>query len=66
MGRYLVEEVVEREVISGRTKQKKKESVIREANPSEIAQITNALSKDYGLTISEKSVSSQEDPLGIR
>ena len=66
MGRYLVEEVVEREVRSGRTKQKKKESVIREANPSEIAQITNALSKDYGLTISEKSVSSQEDPLGIR
>ena len=66
MGRYLVEEVVEREVRSGRTKQKKKESVIREANPSEIAQITNTLSKDYGLTISEKSVSSQEDPLGIR
>ena len=65
MGRYLVEEVVEREVRSGRTKQKKKESVIREANPSEIAQITNALSKDYGLTISEKSVSSQEDSLGI-
>lgn len=64
MGRYLVEEVVEREVISGRTKQKKKESVIREANPSEIAQITNALSKDYGLTISEKSVSSQEQSTG--
>jgi len=66
MGRYLVEEVVEREVRSGRTEQKKKERVIREANPSEIAQITNTLSKDYGLTISEKSVSSQEDPLGIR
>ena len=61
MGRYLVEETVEREVREGATKTKVKEGVVREANPSEVAQIKNALSKDYGLTISENSVSSQEE-----
>lgn len=64
MGRYLVEETVEREVREGATKTKVKEGVVREANPSEVAQIKNALSKDYGLTISENSVSSQQQPAG--
>lgn len=61
MGKFLVDEVVEREVRTASGKTKKKENIIREATPSEIAQIKNILREDYGVTLSDNSVSSQEE-----
>ena len=64
MGKFLVEEVVEREVRTASGKSKKKENIIREATPVETAQIKATLKKDYGISISEKSVSSQQQSTG--
>ena len=63
-GKLLVEEVVEREVRTASGKSKKKENIIREATPVETAQIKATLKKDYGVAISEKSVSSQQQSTG--
>lgn len=64
MGKFLVEETMEREVRTAAGKTKKKENVIREATLAEIAQIKSALRKDYGISLSEKSVSSQQQTSG--
>ena len=65
LGDFLVEESVEVEKrdASG-DKFKASEKKIREAEPNEIAQIKQVLKKDYGVNISEKPVSSQEQSTG--
>ena len=65
LGDFLVEESVEVEKrdASG-NKFKASEKKIRKAEPNEIAQIKQVLKKDYGVGISEKSVSSQEQSTG--
>ena len=63
-GKMLIEEVIETETKSRGKTIKNKENVIREANPNEKAQINGILRKDYGISISEKSLSSQEQSTG--
>jgi hypothetical protein len=63
-GKMLIEEVIQTETKSRGKTIKNKENVIREANPNEKAQINGILRKDYGISISEKSVSSQEQSTG--
>ena len=62
LGRILIEESVDREARNSKgVLTKTKENVVREANESEIARIKQVLRRDYGIEISEKSVSSQEE-----
>jgi len=63
-GKMLIEEVVQIETKSRGKTIKNKENVIREANPNEKAQINGILRKDYGINISEKPVSSQQQTAG--
>ena len=59
--------MVEEEKLVQKTSKKEKEleRIVREATASEEARIKSVLERDYGVSISEKSVSSQEDSLGI-
>ena len=59
----MVEE--EKLVQKANKKDKELERTIREATDSEEARIKSVLERDYGVSISEKPVSSQEDSLGI-
>ena len=63
-GKMLIEEVIEIETKSKGKTIKNKENAIREANPNEKAQINGILRKDYGIIISEKPVSSQQQTAG--
>ncbi len=63
-GKMLIEEVIQIETKSRGKTIKNKENVIREANSNEEAQINGILRKDYGINISEKPVSSQEQSTG--
>lgn len=62
LGEFLVQEVVEVETRDAKgNKIKKQEKNIRKAEPNEIARIKAELRKDYNISFSEKSVSSQEE-----
>jgi hypothetical protein len=62
LGEFLVQEVVEVETRDSKgNKIKKQEKNIRKAEPNEIARIKAELRKDYNISFSEKSVSSQEE-----
>lgn len=62
LGEFLVQEVVEVEAWGDKGKKiKKQEKKIRKAEPNEIARIKAELRKDYNISFSEKSVSSQEE-----
>lgn len=63
-GKMLIEEIVERKSISRGKTITNKENVIREPNPNEEAQIKGILKMDYGVSISDNSVSSQEQSTG--
>ena len=65
LGDFLIQESFQ---AKGRDSKKREviteEKRIRKAEPNEIAQIKQVLKKDYGVSISEKSVSSQEQSTG--
>lgn len=61
LGDFLIQEVVEVERTTADGKIKERERKIRKAEPDEIAQIKNILRRDYNISFSEKSVSSQEE-----
>jgi hypothetical protein len=62
LGEFLVQVVKDVEVIGNKgEKTKEKQRSIRKATPDEIAIIKNILKKDYGVSLSENSVSSQEE-----
>lgn len=62
LGEFLVQEAVEVETRDAKgNKIKKQKKNIRKAEPNEIARIKAELRKDYNISFSEKSVSSQEE-----